>query len=144
MNSYATGTETADGSFSSSTPRLDRFRWFIAAWTVVSFFTYPLLALLAIGINAVTGLTPTTPSAGFMEHDPLSDVGMYMFMYGMPASVAMTFIYIALRGWSNPLKKSKLQVAGWMLMGTIATCISFTVFTIVLVLMSALIHGSFN
>jgi hypothetical protein len=123
---------------------MDKFRRFIIWLAIISFSSYPLLALLAEGIDALTGNNSATSSSGLMTHDPISDVGFYVFMIGMPAAVALTFIYIALRSWNDLLNRSKLKVVGWLLIGTIATSISFTVFTIILILMGALIHGGFS
>lgn len=126
-----------------STPRLDRFRRNIIILAIVSFLSYPLLCGVAWLVDLMMGRTTRTTTSGFMTHNPISDPGMYTFMIGLTAAVGLWFVYLGLRTWADPLKRSASRLFTLGIIGVIVTSISMTAISILLVLVSALLNGVF-
>jgi hypothetical protein len=77
--------------------------------------------------------TPYTP-------DLISDLGSYAFVGGMTATVVISFVYIVQRDWANPDTRSKSRALKTILIGVIATMLSFSVFATLTAVAGMLLH----
>jgi hypothetical protein len=121
-----------------NTTKLEKFRTLIIFLAIVSSLLYPLLEIVATSIDVRTGKDTTTNGAGWVPFHPISELSMYIFVFGLVAAVGLSFIYMLIRIWAA--SRSKWGVTFVFLIGVIVTSFAFMLFMILLMLIGGLIH----
>lgn len=116
--------------------RLRVFRRRIIRLGVASLLFYPVLA----GVSRLIHVIASRDGAAFPVDDPISDVGVYLSVAGLTAVVGLSFVYVGLRDWSNPLTRSRSKAAKTALVGVIATMLAFAVFAILINVANLMLH----
>jgi hypothetical protein len=99
-----------------------------------SIAAYAVFTGLSRLLHLLTGDgTPYTP-------DLISDLGSYAFVGGMTITVLLSFIYVVQRDWANPDTRSKSRALKTVLIGVIATMLSFAVFATLTAVAGMLLH----
>jgi hypothetical protein len=113
----------------------------IVILALISLLLYPLLETIGTFIDATTGRDTTTNGAGWVPFHSFSEPAMYLFIYGLTAAVALSFIHLLVQTWRT--SRSKIGIALISLIGTIVTFCASGVFVIGLMIIGGLIHQSF-
>ena len=98
------------------TENLKKFRSSIIIFASVCFVTYPILELLE-------NLTDASNSEVVSYHLP--KIGGALFIYGLSASVFLSFAYMAIRDWIAT--RSKIRAGVVMSLGVVASLVSYYV-----------------
>lgn len=108
---------------------------------LVSALIYPLLEIFGTLMDSRTGRNTTTNGAGWVYFHTFSEPAVYIFLFGLTAAVALSFIHLAVLTWRR--SNSKVRTALMFLAGTIVTLFAFIMFLVGLMVIGGLIHQTF-
>ena len=122
----------------TTTPKLRTIRRRTITLGVISALSYPVLT----GTSRLIHLMSSRDGSAYPAPDPLSDFGIITFVVGLTLTVVLTFVYVALRDWTNPDTRSTTRVRRTILAGLIATPFSFALFAVIIAVINVLLHRS--
>jgi hypothetical protein len=124
------------------TVNLEKFRKSIIIFAIISFSSYPILEIVARIIDTRIGRNTSTNGAGILPYHVISEPAMYLFIYGLPTAVALSFIYVIVRLWNK--KPAKGRTVFIAILGVIVTACSFMPLLLLLMLIGVAIDESFS